>query len=52
MGIIYFKEIKFFIKKLKNNKAAGIDEIPPGLWKIIAKDGDALQFFANLCNHC
>ena len=40
------------IKKLKNGKAAGSDEIAPELWKAIAQDNDALRHLAGLCNEC
>ena len=47
-GDITLLEICSAIKKLRNNKAAGIDEITAELWKIIAKDADALQSFVTL----
>ena len=41
-GEITLYELCTVIKKLKNGKAAGPDGIAPDLWKVIARDADAL----------
>ena len=45
-------ELKKTIAKLKNNRAAGTDAIPPEIWKALAKDDNALDVFLHLCNQC
>ena len=49
---ITLEELRKIIKKLKNGKATGIDQIPPEIWKAISKDEDALALFCHLCNKC
>ena len=43
-------ELREIIKRLKNNKAAGSDDIPPEICRAIATDDDALQYLVHLCN--
>ena len=51
-GEVTLLELSKIIRQLKNQKAAGSDEIPPELWKAVSKDSQALQHFTNLCNEC
>ena len=39
-------ELNVVLKKIKNNKAAGLDNIPPEIWKTRAFD----QILLQLCN--
>ena len=49
---IDIEELRQVIKKLKNNKASGLDEIPAEIWKAIAMDDEALQYLVQLHNQC
>ena len=51
-GPVTVQELRYVIKKIHNHKAAGMDDIPIDLWKIIAADDDALQYMVDICNVC
>ena len=44
-GPFMLEELDSVLRKIKNRKAAGLDEIPPEVWKI-------RQFYDILLQHC
>ena len=52
VGPVTIQELRQAIKKFKNHKASGMDDIPIELWKIIASNDNALQHLADICSTC
>ena len=49
-GCIKFGEVIAALKHLKWNKAAGLDNIPPELWKALLHDQDACEWLRTFCD--
>ena len=45
-------ELANVLKKLKNNRASGPDEVPPEYWKALLQHDDALAEILHFCNCC
>ena len=45
-------EIRGVIKKLKNNRSPGLDEIPAECWKTLIADEEACRIITEFCNSC
>ena len=46
------EELTRILKKLKQGKASGHDNIPPEFWKFVVGDPHAMSKLLDLCNHC
>ena len=45
-------EVRAVIKKLKNNRSPGLDEIPAECWKTLIADEEACRIITEFCNSC
>ena len=46
------EEILPVLRKLKNGKSPGHDNIPPDFWKYVIEDVQATHALLGICNHC